>query len=69
MNPLLLTDFYKVGHLFQYPKGTEYVYSNLTPRSNKHFPQADKMVPSINIPQRGSSLVSRVAQSVMRPFK
>lgn len=44
MNPLLLTDFYKVGHLFQYPAGTEYVYSNLTPRSNKHFPTADRMV-------------------------
>lgn len=29
----LLCDFYKVGHIFQYPEGTEYVYSNLTPRS------------------------------------
>jgi nicotinamide phosphoribosyltransferase len=33
MNPLLCTDVYKVGHVFQYPPKTEYVYSNLTPRS------------------------------------
>ncbi len=30
-----LTDFYKTGHIFQYPKGTEYVYSNFTCRSDK----------------------------------
>lgn len=35
INPLLLTDFYKVGHPFQYPAGTEYVYSNLTPRKSR----------------------------------
>lgn len=29
-------DFYKVGHINQYPQGTEYVYSNLTARSGKH---------------------------------
>ena len=34
-NPLLLTDFYKVGHIFQYPDGTELVYSNMTPRSSR----------------------------------
>jgi nicotinamide phosphoribosyltransferase len=28
-------DFYKSGHVFQYPKGTEYVYSNWTCRSDK----------------------------------
>jgi nicotinamide phosphoribosyltransferase len=37
MNPLLKTDFYKTGHWQQYPEGTEYVYSNFTPRSMKHF--------------------------------
>ncbi len=31
------TDFYKVGHIFQYPKGTEYVYSNWTARSADKF--------------------------------
>lgn len=35
MNPLLLTDFYKIGHPFQYPAGTRFVYSNLTPRKSR----------------------------------
>jgi nicotinamide phosphoribosyltransferase len=35
INPLLLTDFYKVGHYLQYPEGTTKVYSNLTPRSSR----------------------------------
>ena len=30
-----LTDFYKTGHIRQYPEGTEYVYSNFTCRSDK----------------------------------
>lgn len=34
-NPLLLTDFYKIGHPFQYPKGTTMVYSNLTARKSR----------------------------------
>lgn len=41
VNPMLACDFYKVGHVFQYPKNTEYVYSNLTPRS---FRLANKQV-------------------------
>ncbi len=45
MNPLLLTDGYKTGHHQQYPKGTELVYSNFTPRSNKYGPKGvDKVV-------------------------
>ena len=45
MNGLLLTDGYKTGHHQQYPKGTEYVYSNWTPRSNKYAPLGcDKVV-------------------------
>lgn len=43
VNPFLLTDFYKVGHLFQYPAGTEYVYSNFTPRGSR-LPGIDEMV-------------------------
>ena len=39
MNPLFLTDGYKTGHHQQYPKGTSLVYSNFTPRSNKHAPK------------------------------
>lgn len=43
INPFLLADFYKVGHPFQYPKGTEYVYSNFTPRGSR-IPGVNKMV-------------------------
>lgn len=45
MNGLLLTDGYKTGHHQQYPQGTEEVYSNWTPRSNKYAPKGcDKVV-------------------------
>lgn len=30
-------DAYKLGHFWQYPKDTTFVYSNLTPRSNRLF--------------------------------
>lgn len=36
INPLLLTDSYKLGHADQYPEGTEFIYSNFTPRSKKY---------------------------------
>jgi nicotinamide phosphoribosyltransferase len=42
-NPFLLTDYYKVGHVFQYPKNTTLVYSNLTPR-NSRLQGVDEMV-------------------------
>ena len=35
MNPLLLTDGYKVDHRRQYPAGTSLVYSNWTPRKSR----------------------------------
>lgn len=35
MNPLFLIDFYKVGHVSQYPKDTTQVWSNWTPRSTR----------------------------------
>ncbi len=35
MNPLLLTDGYKLGHKEQYPQGTTLVYSNWTPRKSR----------------------------------
>jgi nicotinamide phosphoribosyltransferase len=34
-NPLTAIDFYKADHKSQYPEGTEVVYSNFTPRSDK----------------------------------
>lgn len=36
MNSLLISDAYKQSHRVQYPKGTNLVYSNWTPRSDKH---------------------------------
>lgn len=36
-----LTDGYKLDHRRQYPQGTEFVYSNWTPRSNAYFPEAE----------------------------
>lgn len=35
INPLTAIDFYKADHRRQYPLGTEMVYSNFTPRSNR----------------------------------
>lgn len=37
-DPIQATDFYKVGHKAMYPEGTEQIYSNMTPRSNKRAP-------------------------------
>jgi nicotinamide phosphoribosyltransferase len=34
-----MADGYKVDHRSQYPKGTQLVYSNLTPRSTAHAPK------------------------------
>jgi len=42
-NPFLLTDYYKVGHVFQYPQNITLVYSNLTPRSSR-LAEVDEMV-------------------------
>lgn len=43
INPMFLCDFYKTGHYLQYPPGTEYVYSNLTPRYARN-PGTDRVV-------------------------
>jgi nicotinamide phosphoribosyltransferase len=43
INPIYLLDSYKVGHALHYPKGTTCVFSNLTPRSNKWLPQANRV--------------------------
>lgn len=42
-NPFLLCDAYKIGHVFQYPKKTQGVYSNLTPRKSR-LEGVDEMV-------------------------
>lgn len=43
MLPILLKDGYKASHREQYPAGTEFIYSNFTPRSNK-YGKAKKVV-------------------------
>ena len=42
-NPINFVDFYKVGHINQYPKGTSQVWSNWTPR-NSRVPGTAKIV-------------------------
>ena len=41
--PILNSDSYKQWHVKMYPKGIEYLYSNMTPRSFKHL-KCDKAV-------------------------
>lgn len=41
MNSMFLADGYKVGHFNMYQDGTEVVYSNFTPRSNKYAPKGN----------------------------
>lgn len=43
MNPLLLTDFYKIHHTKMYPEGMTKLYSNFTPRKSR-IPGVDKVV-------------------------
>lgn len=38
MNPLFLTDSYKLSHKGFMTEGTEFIYSNMTPRSTKYLP-------------------------------
>lgn len=35
INPIFYIDFYKIGHVIQYPTDTTQVYSNWTPRSSR----------------------------------
>ena len=45
MNPFLAVDGYKIFHQLMSPKGTSLIYSNFTPRSNKHAPKGcDKVL-------------------------
>ena len=41
INSMFLADGYKVGHYNMYQDGTEVVYSNFTPRSNKYAPKGN----------------------------
>lgn len=44
MDAILLTDGYKLDYRRQYPEGTQYVYSNWTPRSCAYYPEAEEGV-------------------------
>ena len=35
LNPAHMKDFYKSGHIYQYPDKTELVFSNLTARASR----------------------------------
>lgn len=43
ISAMLFSDFYKVDHRRQYPKGTQFVYSNFTPRISR-MPGVDSVV-------------------------
>lgn len=51
--PHFAKDAYKIQHVHQYPPGTQYVYSNQTPRSSKHFNFKGFNGKYVNIGQRG----------------
>jgi nicotinamide phosphoribosyltransferase len=42
LNAMLLADGYKTAHYRMYPKGMTMLYSSFIPRSNHHYPEADK---------------------------
>lgn len=44
MDAILLTDGYKLDHRRQYPEGTQFIYSNWTPRSCAYYPEAEEGV-------------------------
>lgn len=43
MNPIFLADFYKFGHINQYPAGITQVWSNWTPRTSR-VPDTDVVI-------------------------
>ena len=48
LNPMTFCDFYKVDHRRQYPDGTEFVYSNFTPR----YLKIQKLIRELKNPQK-----------------
>jgi nicotinamide phosphoribosyltransferase len=58
INPLFSIDFYKTGHIEQYPEGTTLIYSNFTPRSNTYS----------NLPDHDNSIVFFGLQFFIKDF-
>lgn len=63
MKALHAIDFYKAGHVYQYPKDTRMVFSNWTARSNKHF-----KVPDIVKPFYDGKVVQFGVQAFVKSF-
>ena len=61
---ILLTDGYKLDHRRQYPEGTEFVYSNWTPRSCQYFPEANEGTVVFGIAQKLRELDPNVKLSI-----
>lgn len=59
-------DFYKTGHIFQYPQGTTEVYSNWTPRSDRLAPVIRE--PLDGLPAFDGRLVWFGLQAFMQAF-
>lgn len=64
INPLTAKDYYKADHRSQYPKGTELVYSNMTPRSTKYAAKA----PGVNDVVVAFGLQSFIKEFLMGTF-
>ncbi len=64
MNPLLLTDGYKVDHKRQYPEGTTLVYSNWTPRKSRIDGIDEVVFLAYNISSRNMSLKNSIQTSL-----
>ena len=70
MDAILLTDGYKLDHRRQYPEGTQYVYSNWTPRSCAYYPEAEEGVVVFGIQYFIMEyLISRMQESFFRVSK
>jgi nicotinamide phosphoribosyltransferase len=79
-NPHFAKDAYKIQHIKQYPPGTEYVYSNQTPRSSSHFKYEGFNGKIVNVGQRGFAkkylkqwwnrhFFDRPLHEVLQPYK
>ena len=56
-NSLLLTDGYKPSHKPMYPVGTAKIYSNFTPRSDKHAPWAEGKLLNVGVQKLFKDLI------------
>lgn len=67
-NPILACDAYKLAHRKMYPEGTELVYSNFTPRSNKHFKAPEGWKGDFAVVAGITGLVAEMVESFEQEF-